>query len=400
MDRESWLSVHGGEYSPGECGPAQLASIAQHVAEHLRGLAQYVRTAYSVDVESVLTRSHRLAARIERLDNENQFLCLLPVGFVFRTYYMIQLLDSYRGRTPIHITDVDFYGDCPEPILIKRRQRPFPFPMDTLFAPTRSFDELNVALAKVGIYLVAKNELRSSAIDQEDQVKQREIQKDQLLHCCLFVAFHELAHVVRNHFVIQTKIDSSRKVAIQRKMEVDADWVGGRLLGRLSSCNVVSSYQSSEQQLSAISLVTQRCVYAIAFFFGIIRISDYAVEHFNEGDYHHPTARMQIAINGLFSGIAECFSRQFIQMSLVPIADEVLSQYAAAVNHFWKEGGIDQTRRPSSLYIPLALSGRESENVPFGKLAPGFPSADHLMNEARESLQEFHEEFRDVLGTP
>lgn len=165
----------------------------------------------------------------------DEYICAIPVGLVIRLDYLIRLLEPHANKEKVHRIDPDFYGDLPDPLQRARDKRRPPWPVDCLADPKVPEDMFWQAIHE---------------IDTNDrnrgQSPYRDVQVDQLRQSILFCAFHEAAHVLRNHFKIKGSSDSE---LIDRKLELDADARAGRWLATYRSKEISSYTHSCPKQI-------------------------------------------------------------------------------------------------------------------------------------------------------
>jgi hypothetical protein len=299
----------------------------------------------------------------------------------------MRFFERFANQPNVHISDVDFFDDTPDFIKRKRSTFKLPAPFDLLFSSIRSFDDFTRLIEIID--------------DQDRQLERssnRSGQDDLIALLVLWSVFHELAHVLRGHFEIRKSTRDDERENAQRGMEVDADAWGGYLLARSRTAQVINGIENA-RQLEALIESSWRCSYAIAAFFGMIRISDYRVTAFSTGSYHHPSARAQIAIMGTFQGFAELLPPEFVKLFLVPVSGDAANEYNSRVNQFWLSTGCaSTTRRPSSFYVPMLPFGGGS-NLPFMQYfeSKDLPSLQNLYYEARKTHERFTQKFQEML---
>jgi hypothetical protein len=378
-EAQAW-ALGGGRFAPQELPRWVQADAIEAVAGDCTRLGGWVSHGFSTKVAIGLTNSTSLRCAAIRC-RPDEYLCLIPVGLVLRLDYLMRVLEREHGQERIHIVDPDFHGDLPESIRRERDERSPPEPILTITHESRECAEFFAKL---------------KYIDDDDQLRgrspNRKVQIDQIRLSVCFCALHESAHALRRHADI---LDGSKeRAADERAAELDADARAGMWLSLYRFAELVMNVGTDDPAFFFDTLAESawRITYSAAVVLGLFDIDRLAIGRFQDGSYHHPSARLQFVTNGMFMGFAANLPDEIVKRQLVSMSADAASEYMARVSHLWlKNDPEHKCRRCTSLYFPFAGADAQGEHTA--------PTLRRMFEEASSEYEEFLIRSEHILNS-
>lgn len=317
--------------------------------------------------------------------SDTDFTCPVPIGLVLRLDYISRLLEREGDVPLVHIVDGDFYGDYPDFIKAKREQMPRPEPLASLIS--------NSLLGQAFWQ-------RLEEIDADDRnhvaLLDRQIVIERMRYAILYCAFHEAAHAIREHTLVIS--EAPDKELARRGAELDADKRAGIWLTYYLIMDPLNRREPESPEL--VSDVMFNMTYSIAVALGTFDVARLAVCNFESGEYHQPTARLTMAVQGMIEVLTSYVADHNEIKRIVERSSEGASQYIARMNSFWMRS-MKTTRRPTSIYFPLAVPRSKVNSVPFLSafyaMDPDIPTVEKLQRDASTEHRVFEKLRQRVL---
>jgi hypothetical protein len=349
-EAEVW-SLVGGQIEPANLPDWADQELVEHMRRSLHALGPFISVGNRNSVRFGLSASTGLRSLAVRLA-EREFLCLVPVGLIIRVDYMIRLLERHNAENDVQVIDPDFYGDLPEDMKRERQGRPLPYPIDIIGSDSIAGEAFWNEMERI--------DSQDAALGRSTY---RNIQIDQIRQATVFCCLHEAAHAIRDHYrVVETSADPEKA---KRGAELDADARAGIWIGGLRLFELMHNTSPSER-VSALVDSAWRLTYSFAVVLGLFDLDRLAIGDFQNDTYHHPTARIALAVDGMFHGFARFIGDEPVGQLLAEMSGIASAAYTSRAARLWMSLCPDRNcRRLTSIYFPIGerLGGIHAETA-------------------------------------